>query len=128
MCSFASEQEKKVGLSEAPKGLQVGGQKPGGFGSLAFAMKNGHFRGHCSWILAGKARKCGRFWVFACVPNPGKQSIWRQCPPSARKQSTKKLPNRPGFTHVQGSPCPRCPLRGLQPSGSYPQATDNLCV
>ena len=38
--------------------------------------------------------------VFACVPNPGEQSIWRQCPPSARKQSTKKLPNRPGFAHV----------------------------
>ena len=74
----------------------------GRFGSLAFAMKNRHFGGECSWILAGKARKCGRFWVFACVPNPGKQSIWRQCPPSARKQSTKKLPNRPGFTHVQG--------------------------
>ena len=39
--------------------------------------------------------------MFACVPNPGKQSIWRQCPRSATKQSTKKLPNRPGFTHVQ---------------------------
>ena len=24
------------------------------------------------------------------------------CPPSAREQSTKKMPNRPGFTHVQG--------------------------
>ena len=58
------------------------------------------------WILAGKARKCDRFWVFARVPNPGKQSIWRQCPPSARKQSTKKLPNRPGFTHVH-PPCGR---------------------
>ena len=43
-----------------------------------------------------------KFWVFACVPNTGRQSIWRQCPPSARKQSTKKLPNRPAFTHVQG--------------------------
>ena len=75
--------------------------KPGRIGSLAFAMKNRHFGGHCSWILAGKAGKCGRFWVFTCVPNPGKQSIWRQCPPSARLQSTKKLPNRPGFTHVQ---------------------------
>ena len=74
--------------------------KTGRFGSLAFAMKNRHFGGECSWILAGKERKCGRFWVFACVPNPGQQSIWRQCPPSARKQSTKKLPNRPGFTHV----------------------------
>ena len=51
-----------------------------------------------------KARKCGRFWVFARVPTPGKQSIWRQCLPSARKQSTKKLPNRPGFTHVQDLP------------------------
>ena len=78
--------------------------KPGRFGSLAFAMKNRHFGGECSWILARKARKCGRLWVFACVPNPGKQSIWKQCPPSARKQSTKKLPNYPGFTHVQGHP------------------------
>ena len=78
-----------------------GRAKPGRFGSFAFAMKNRHFGGECSWILAGKARKCGRFWVFGCVPNPGKQSIWRQCPPSARKQSTKKLPNRPGFTPVQ---------------------------
>ena len=76
---------------------QGGRAKPGRFGSFSFAMKNRHFGGACSWILAGKARKCGRFWVFACVPNPGKQSIWRQCPPSARKQSTKKLPNRPGF-------------------------------
>ena len=64
-------------------------------------MKNRHFGGGGSGILAGKARKCGKFWVFACDPNPGKQSIWRQCPPSARKQSTKRLPNRPGFTHVQ---------------------------
>ena len=82
--------------------------KPGRFGSSAFAIKNRHFGGECSWILAGKARKCGRFWVFACVPNPGKQSIWRQCPPNARKQSTKKLPNRPGSTHVQILP----PLSG----------------
>ena len=67
-----------------------GRAKPGRFGSLVFAMKNRHFGGECSWILAGKARKCGRFWVFGCVPSPGKQSIWRQCPPSARKQSTKK--------------------------------------
>ena len=79
--------------------------KPGRFvGSLAFAMKNRHFGGECSWIPAGKARKCGRFGVFARLPNPGKQSIWRQCPPSARKHSTKKLPNRPGFTHVQRDP------------------------
>ena len=42
--------------------------------------------------------------MFACVPNPGKQSIRRQCPPSARKQSTKKLPNRPGFAHVHERP------------------------
>ena len=41
--------------------------KTGRFGSLAFAMKNRHFGGECSWILAGKARKCGRFWVFACL-------------------------------------------------------------
>ena len=33
--------------------------KPGRFGSLAFAMKNRHFGGERSWILAGKARKCG---------------------------------------------------------------------
>ena len=69
--------------------------KPGRFGSFAFAMKHRHF----SWILAGKARKCGRFWVFVCVcvsqTKPGKQSIWRQCPPSARKQSTKRMPNGP---------------------------------
>ena len=64
--------------------------KPGRFGILAFALKDRHFGGECSQILAGKARKCGRFWVFACVSNPGKQSIWRQFPPSARKQSTKK--------------------------------------
>ena len=44
--------------------------------------------------------------MFACVPNPGKQSIWRQCPPSARQESTKKLPNHPVFTHVRTlSPC-----------------------
>ena len=67
--------------------------KLGRFGSFAFAMKNRHFG---SW----RARKRGKFWVFACVPNPGKQSIWWQCPPSARKQSTNKLQNRPGFTHV----------------------------
>ena len=52
-------------------------------------------------MLAGKARTCGKFWVFACVPNPGKQSIQRQSPPSARKQSTNKLLNRPVFAHVQ---------------------------
>ena len=75
--------------------------EPGRFGSLGLAKKNRHFGGVCSWMLAGKARKCGRFWVFACVPNPGKQSIWRQCASSTRKESTKKLPNRPGFTHVQ---------------------------
>ena len=40
---------------------------PGRFGSLTFVMKNRHFGGQCSCILAGKARKCGRFWVFACV-------------------------------------------------------------
>ena len=67
-------------------------------------MKNRHFGGESSRILAGKARKCGRFWVFACVPNPCKQSIWRQCPPGARKQSTNKLPNRPSFAHVHGTP------------------------
>ena len=39
--------------------------------------------------------------MFACVPNPGKQSICRQCFLSARKQSTKQMPNRPVFTHVQ---------------------------
>ena len=45
------------------------------FGSLAFAMKNRHFGGECSWILAGKARKRGKFWMFACVPNPGKLQV-----------------------------------------------------
>ena len=89
--------------------------KPGRFGSLAFAMKNRHFGGECSRILAGKARNCGGFWVFACVQNPGKQRIWRQCPPSARKQSTKKLPNRPGFTHVHQTPYIRLPLRVSNP-------------
>ena len=93
--------------------------KTGRFGSLAFAMKNRHFGGECSWILAGKARKCGRFWVFACVPNPGKQSIWRQCPPSGRKQSTKKLPNRPGFAHVH------LPIFGI-PSFGHPQLRTSL--
>ena len=83
------------------KGNNCRRAKPGRFGSFSLAMKNRHFGGECCWTLAGKARKCGRFWVFACVPNPGEQSVWRQCPPSARKQSTKKLPNRPGFTHVQ---------------------------
>ena len=72
--------------------------KPGRFGNLAFAMKKGNLGGQCSWIRAGKARKCGLFWVFACVPNPGKQSIWRQCPPSAGKQSTEKMRNRPVFS------------------------------
>ena len=42
--------------------------------------------------------------VCVTVPKPGQQSIWRQCPPSARKQSTNKLPNRPGFTHVHPPP------------------------
>ena len=45
--------------------------------------------------------------MFACVPNPGKQSIWRQRPPSARKQSTKIMPHRPVFTHVQPLTCGR---------------------
>ena len=54
-------------------------------------------------FLGGKARKCCRFWVFACVPKAGKQSTWIQRPPSARKQSTKTMPkkNGPVFTHVQ---------------------------
>ena len=94
--------------------------KPGRFGSFLFAMKNRHFGGECSWILAGKARKCGRFWVFPCVPNPGKQSTWRQCAPSARKQSTKKLPNRPSFTHIQEGPL-GC-LQGHRPNlQSFPR-------
>ena len=89
-------------------------------------MKNRHFGGECSWILAGKARKCGRFWVFACVPNPGKQSIWRQCPPSARKQSTKKLPNRPGFTHVQYPPFGGPPLFYQAPPRQFQPPKCNL--
>ena len=83
-----------------PQGWQCRRAKPGRFGSLAFAMKNRHFGGECSWMRAGEARKCVKFWVFACVPNPGKQSIWRQCSPNAWKQSTKNLPNRPGFTQA----------------------------
>ena len=83
--------------------------KPGRFGSFAFAMKNRHFGGECSWVLAGKARRCGKFWVFACVPNPGKQSIWRQCPPSARKESTKKTAKSSRFYP--------CAERGFQDSG-----------
>ena len=63
------------GGGKAYRTLEGGGSrmaKPGRFGSLAFAMKNRHFRGECSWILEGKARKRGKFWVFACVPNTGK--------------------------------------------------------
>ena len=83
-----------------------GRAKPGRFGSLALAWneKEVFWGRESSRIPAGKARKCGRLWVFACVPNPGEQSIWRQCPPSARKQSTKERPNRPVFTHVQMLP------------------------
>ena len=77
--------------------------KPGTIWQFSVCHENRHFGGECSRILAGKARKCGNLWVFACVPNPGKQNIWRQCPPSARKQSAHKLPNRPVFTHLQGS-------------------------
>ena len=90
------------GVSHRCACVKLSAQGGGRFGSFAFAMKNRHFGGECSWVLVGKARKCGKFWVFTYVPNPGKQSIWRQCPPSARKESTKKLPNRPVFTHVQG--------------------------
>ena len=56
-------------------------------------------------MLPDTGRESTKMSQIACVPNPGKQSIWRQCPPSARKQSTKKLPNRPGFTHLQGGSC-----------------------
>ena len=76
-------------------GVHCGRAKPGRFWQSRVSMRNWHFGGESSQILAGKARKCGRFWVFACVPNPGKQSLWRQCPPSARKQSTDKMPHRP---------------------------------
>ena len=72
--------------------------KPGRFGSLAFAMKNRHFGKQCSWRLAGKARKCGRFWAFACV-----SQILVNKTVSSKCQETKhekKLPNRPVFTHV----------------------------
>ena len=85
----------------------------GRFGSSAFAMKNRHFGGECSWILAVKARKCGRFWVFACVPNPGKQSIWRQCPPSARKRSTKKTAKSSRFCPCTGGGVV-CHTRGVR--------------
>ena len=79
--------------------------KPGRFGSFSFAMKSRHFGGECSWTLAGKARKYGRFWVFACFPNPGKQSIWRQCPPSTGKQSTKKTAKSSRFYPCTWKPC-----------------------
>ena len=62
------------------------------------------FRGRVLPDTGRESTKCGRFWVFAYVSNPGKQSIWRQCPPSARKQNTKKMPIRPVFDHVQETP------------------------
>ena len=86
-------------------------------------MKNRHFGEECSWILAGKARKCGRFWVFACVPNPGKQSIWRQCVLQVLGNKARKncqivpalpmyslnpcflYPNNGSYGHSFGLPC-----------------------
>ena len=100
----------KVPLTTGPTRPPCRRAKPGRFSSLAYAMKNRHFGGECSWILAGKARKCGRFWVFACVPNPGKRSIWRQCAPSSRKQSTTKTAKSSRLC-----PCKRPPLK--MPSG-----------
>ena len=76
----------------SPRVSPGGRAKPGQFGSLALARKNRHLGGESSRILAGKARKCGRFWVFACVPNPGKR-VSSKC----WKKSTKKMPNRPRF-------------------------------
>ena len=49
------------------------------------------------------------------VPNPGKQSIWRQCPPSVRKQSTKK-----------NAKSPHCYSCTLEPSREG-LATSNFC-
>ena len=98
-------------LPKSAHQLSTGGMaKPGRFGSLTFAMTSSHFGGVSSRALAGKARECGRFWVFACVPNPGKQSIWRQCPPSARKQSTKNaqiIPFYPCTVEVSTPPPPK---------------------
>ena len=79
--------------------------KPGRFGSLAFALKNRHFGGERSPDTSRESTKMRQILgVCVCPKPPGKQSIWRQRPPSARKQSTDKLPNCPGFTHVQIHP------------------------
>ena len=64
--------------------------------------ENRHFGGETSQILAGESTKVRQ---ILGVPNPGKQSIWRQCPSSARKRSTKQMPNRPVFyPHVPPPP------------------------
>ena len=65
-------------------------------------MKNRHFGGERSWILAGKARKRGKFWVFACVSRilvnkVSGDSVLQMLGNKGRK----KLPNRPVFSHVQ---------------------------
>ena len=92
-------------LSQIPGGGGCRRAKPGRFGSLAFAMKNRQFGGEC--------------WVFACVPNPGKQSIWRQCPPSARKQSSKKTAKSSRF-------CP-CTGAGVLQEGEGPRGQEGVC-
>ena len=73
--------------------------RPGRCGSLALAMKNRHFGGECSWILAGKARKCGRFWVFACVGKASGDSVLQVLGNKARKncQVVPVLPTYNGY-------------------------------
>ena len=44
--------------------------------------------------------------VCVCFPNTGKQSIWRQCPPSARKQSLDKIAKLSRFYPCTGHPFP----------------------
>ena len=84
--------------------------KPGRFGSLAFAMKKRAFR---RTLLLNTSRASTKMWQILGVclcPKSGKQSIWRQRPPSARKQSTKKLPDRPGLCPCTAPPpAPRTP-------------------
>ena len=63
-------------------------------------MKNRHFGRECSCILAGKARKCGRFWVFARVPNPGKQSTWKTVSSKCQETKHEKTAKSSRFTHV----------------------------
>ena len=85
--------ESLIGDRDSP----CGRAKPGRFGSLAFAMKIGISGDSAHGYQQEKHESVADSGCFVCVPNPSKQSIWRQCPPSARKQSTEKMPNRPFF-------------------------------